>query len=57
MKTLAGGRIGIAAQALGIASGSYELALAYSKGAAFGTEICNHQAIQFKLADMSTIEA
>ncbi len=59
MKTLAGGRIGIAAQALGIASGSYELALAYSKERkAFGTEICNHQAIQFKLADMSTeIEA
>lgn len=59
MKTLAGGRIGIASQALGIASGSYELALAYSKERkAFGTEICNHQAIQFKLADMATeIEA
>ena len=59
MKTLAGGRIGIAAQALGIASGAYELALAYSKQRkAFGTEIMNHQAIQFKLADMATnIEA
>ncbi len=59
MKTLAGGRIGIAAQALGIASGAYELALAYSKERkAFGTEIMNHQAIQFKLADMATrIEA
>jgi len=55
MKTLSGGRIGIASQALGIASGSYELALAYSKERkAFGTEICNHQAIQFKLADMAT---
>jgi alkylation response protein AidB-like acyl-CoA dehydrogenase len=59
MKTLSGGRIGIASQALGIASGAYELALAYSKERkAFGTEICNHQAIQFKLADMATeIEA
>ena len=59
MKTLAGGRIGIAAQALGIASGAYELALQYSKERkAFGTEIMNHQAIQFKLADMATeIEA
>jgi len=59
MKTLAGGRIGIAAQALGIASGAYELALAYSKERkAFGTTISNHQAIQFKLADMATeIEA
>jgi hypothetical protein len=59
MKTLAGGRIGIAAQALGIASGAYELALAYSKQRkAFGTEIAKHQAIQFKLADMATrIEA
>ena len=59
MKTLAGGRIGIASQALGIASGAYELALKYSKQRkAFGTEICNHQAIQFKLADMATkIEA
>ncbi|HAH54085.1 MAG TPA: acyl-CoA dehydrogenase [Flavobacterium sp.] len=53
MKTLAGGRIGIAAQALGIASGAYEVALKYSKERkAFGTEICNHQAIAFKLADM-----
>lgn len=59
MKTLSGGRIGIAAQALGIASGAYELALKYSKvRKAFGTEICNHQAIAFKLADMYTeIEA
>ena len=59
MITLAGGRIGIAAQALGIASGAYELALAYSKERkAFGTTISNHQAIQFKLADMATeIEA
>jgi alkylation response protein AidB-like acyl-CoA dehydrogenase len=59
MKTLTGGRIGIAAQALGIASGAYELALAYSKQRkAFGKEISQHQAIQFKLADMATeIEA
>ncbi len=59
MKTLAGGRIGIASQAFGIASGAYELALAYSKERkAFGTTISNHQAIQFKLADMATeIEA
>ncbi len=59
MKTLAGGRIGIAAQALGIAAGAYELALKYSKERkAFGTEIANHQAIAFKLADMHTqIEA
>ncbi|WP_417445182.1 acyl-CoA dehydrogenase [Joostella sp.] len=59
MKTLAGGRIGIAAQALGIASGAYELAKSYSKiRKSFGTEICNHQAIAFKLADMHTqIEA
>lgn len=59
MKTLTGGRIGIAAQALGIASGAYELALKYSKERkAFGTQISNHQAIQFKLADMATeIEA
>ncbi len=59
MKTLAGGRIGIASQALGIASGAYELALAYSKQRkAFGKEISQHQAIQFKLADMATeIEA
>lgn len=55
MKTLAGGRIGIASQALGIASGAFELALKYSKERkAFGTEIMNHQAIQFKLADMAT---
>lgn len=59
MKTLGGGRIGIASQALGIASGAYELALAYSKErVAFGKPICQHQAIQFKLADMATrIEA
>lgn len=59
MKTLAGGRIGIASQALGIASGAYELALTYSKQRkAFGKEIMHHQAIQFKLADMATrIEA
>jgi len=59
MKTLAGGRIGIASQALGIASGAYELALKYSKERkAFGKEISQHQAIQFKLADMATeIEA
>jgi alkylation response protein AidB-like acyl-CoA dehydrogenase len=55
MKTLAGGRIGIASQALGIASGSYELAKEYAKTRkAFGTEIMNHQAIAFKLADMAT---
>jgi alkylation response protein AidB-like acyl-CoA dehydrogenase len=59
MKTLAGGRIGIASQALGIASGGFELAREYSKTRkAFGTEIKNHQAIAFKLADMATrIEA
>jgi alkylation response protein AidB-like acyl-CoA dehydrogenase len=59
MKTLAGGRIGIASQALGIASGAYEMALKYSKQRkAFGKEIAQHQAIQFKLADMATqIEA
>ena len=59
MKTLDGGRIGIAAQALGIASGAYELALAYSKERkTFGKPIAAHQAIQFKLADMATeIEA
>jgi alkylation response protein AidB-like acyl-CoA dehydrogenase len=59
MKTLAGGRIGIASQALGIASGSYELSLQYAKQRkAFGKEIGQHQAIQFKLADMATrIEA
>ncbi len=55
MKTLSGGRIGIAAQALGIASGAYELALKYSKERkAFGKEISKHQAIGFKLADMVT---
>ncbi|MCX8211720.1 MAG: acyl-CoA dehydrogenase family protein [Lewinella sp.] len=59
MKTLAGGRIGIAAQALGIAGGAYELATAYSKEReAFGKAISRHQAIAFKLADMATdIEA
>src|SRR5215203_2318211 len=59
MKTLEGGRIGIASQALGIASGAYELALDYSKQRkAFGKEIMHHQIIQFKLADMATrIEA
>jgi alkylation response protein AidB-like acyl-CoA dehydrogenase len=59
MRTLAGGRIGIASQALGIASGAYELSLEYSKTRkAFGKEIMNHQAIAFKLADMATrIEA
>ena len=59
MRTLSGGRIGIAAQALGIAAGGYELALKYAKERkSFGTEICNHQAIAFKLADMHTeIEA
>jgi alkylation response protein AidB-like acyl-CoA dehydrogenase len=55
MKTLSGGRIGIASQALGIASGAYELALQYSKERkAFGKEISKHQAIAFKLADMAT---
>ena len=55
MKTLAGGRIGIAAQALGIAAGAYDLALAYSKERkTFGKEIYKHQAIGFKLADMAT---
>jgi len=59
MKTLSGGRIGIAAQALGIAAGAYELSLKYSKERkAFGTEISNHQAIAFKLSEMATdIEA
>lgn len=59
MKTLAGGRIGIASQALGIASGAFELSKEYSKTRkAFGTEIMNHQIIAFKLADMATrIEA
>jgi alkylation response protein AidB-like acyl-CoA dehydrogenase len=55
MKTLAGGRIGIASQALGIASGAYERALQYSKERkAFGKLISQHQAIAFKLADMKT---
>jgi len=55
MKTLSGGRIGIAAQALGIASGAYKLALQYSRERkAFGKEISKHQAIAFKLADMAT---
>jgi len=55
MKTLSGGRIGIAAQALGIASGAMELAIAYSKEReAFGKPISHHQAIAFKLADMAT---
>lgn len=59
MKTLDGGRIGIAAQALGIAAGAYDLSLAYSKERkTFGKPISNHQAIQFKLADMEVeIEA
>jgi alkylation response protein AidB-like acyl-CoA dehydrogenase len=59
MKVLNGGRIGIAAQALGIASGAYERSLEYAKQRkSFGKEIINHQAIQFKLADMATrIEA
>lgn len=59
MKTLSGGRIGIASQALGIASGAYERSVAYSKERkAFGKEIMHHQIIQFKLADMATkIEA
>ncbi len=59
MKTLSGGRIGIAAQALGIAAGAYELAAAYAQQRkAFGKEIIHHQAVAFKLADMATrIEA
>jgi alkylation response protein AidB-like acyl-CoA dehydrogenase len=59
MKTLSGGRIGIAAQALGIASGALELSLQYAKERkSFGKPICEHQAIAFKLADMATeIEA
>jgi len=59
MKTLEGGRIGIAAQALGLASGALELAVKYAKERkTFGTEIINHQGIAFKLADMATeIEA
>jgi alkylation response protein AidB-like acyl-CoA dehydrogenase len=55
MQVLAGGRIGIASQALGIASGSLELSIKYAKERkAFGVEIAKHQAIQFKLADMAT---
>jgi alkylation response protein AidB-like acyl-CoA dehydrogenase len=55
MTTLNGGRIGIASQALGIASGAYELAVKYSKERkAFGKHLSEHQAIQFKLADMAT---
>jgi alkylation response protein AidB-like acyl-CoA dehydrogenase len=55
MQILSGGRIGIASQALGIASGAMELAIAYSKErSAFGKPICQHQAIAFKLADMAT---
>ena len=59
MKTLAGGRIGIAAQALGIASGAFERSVAYAKERkTFGKPIADHQSIQFKLADMNTqIEA
>lgn len=59
MTTLGGGRIGIASQALGIAEGAFNIAKAYAmQRKAFGTEIINHQAIQFKLADMATeIEA
>jgi alkylation response protein AidB-like acyl-CoA dehydrogenase len=54
MTLLDGGRIGIAAQAIGIAGGAFDLAVKYSKERkAFGTEICNHQAIAFKLADMA----
>ena len=54
MNTLNGGRYGIASQAVGIAVASYEAAVKYSKERkAFGTEICNHQAVQFKLADMA----
>jgi len=55
MQTLSGGRIGIASQALGLASGAMERAIAYSRERkAFGTEIKNHQIIQFKIADMAT---
>ncbi len=55
MKVLSGGRIGIAAQALGIAGGAYELAVAYAKEReAFGKQIAKHQAISFKLAKMAT---
>ena len=55
MKTLSGGRIGIAAQALGLASGAMERSIGYAKERkTFGTEIKNHQIIQFKIADMAT---
>jgi alkylation response protein AidB-like acyl-CoA dehydrogenase len=54
MGVLNGGRIGIASQALGIATGAYELALKYSRAQSFGKEIFKHQAISFKLADMAT---
>ena len=55
MMTLSGGRIGIASQALGLASGALERSIAYSKERkAFGTQIKNHQVIQFKIADMAT---
>jgi len=55
MKTLNGGRIGIASQALGIAAGALDLSIAYAQTRkSFGTEIMNHQAIQFKLAEMAT---
>lgn len=59
MQVLSGGRIGIAAQALGIAGGAYELATAYAQEReAFGKPIANHQAVAFKIADMATdIEA
>jgi alkylation response protein AidB-like acyl-CoA dehydrogenase len=59
MTTLNGGRIGIAAQALGIATGAFELALKYAKERkAFGKHLAEHQAIQFKLSEMATkIEA
>jgi len=54
MKVLDGGRIGIASQALGIASGAMELAIKYAKERkAFGTEIANHQSVAFKIADMA----
>ncbi|MAE08319.1 MAG: acyl-CoA dehydrogenase [Bacteroidetes bacterium] len=54
MMVLEAGRIGIAAQALGLASGAMERAAAYAKERkAFGTEIANHQAIAFKLSDMA----
>lgn len=54
MKTLEGGRIGIASQALGLASGALELSIKYAKERkAFGTEIANHQAIAFKISDMA----